>query len=142
LVASINSMIAGDAERPRSYQVGAVAVPERNLLMIRSVILARVLEQYGFTAKTKLQVPEIVWRGNEECVKGYLRALFQTDGTVNIAGNNDTSCSVRLASSQPSLLKDVQILLANFGIFARVSKRREAGSRFLPDGKGGTKEYA
>ncbi len=70
-------MIAGYAETPRNYRVGAVAVPDRNLLIIRSVILARVLEQYGFTAKTKLQVPEIVWRGNEECVKGYLRGLFQ-----------------------------------------------------------------
>jgi ribonucleoside-diphosphate reductase alpha chain len=109
--------------------------------MIRSVILARVLTQYGFTAETKLKVPEIVWRGNEDCVKGYLRGLFQADGTVNISGNDGTSCSVRLASSHPSLLKDVQMLLANFGIFARVLKRREAGNRLLPDGKGGKKEY-
>src|ERR1700687_4499227 len=110
--------------------------------MIRSVILARVLAQYGFTARNKLEVPEIVWRGNEDCVKGYLRALFQADGTVNISGDNGTSCSVRLASSQRSLLKDVQMLLANFGIFARVFKRREASSRLLPDGRGGKKEYA
>ena len=52
--------------------------------MIRSVLLARVLEQYGFSAKTKMQVPEIVWRGSEACVKAYLRALFQCDGTVNM----------------------------------------------------------
>jgi ribonucleoside-diphosphate reductase alpha chain len=142
VVASVNSFIAGFAARPRNYQVGAVAVPEHNLVMIRSVILARVLAYYGFTAEAKLKVPEIVWRGNEECVKGYLRGLFQTDGTVNVSGNDGTSCSVRLASSQPSLLKDVQMLLANFGIFARVLKRREAGARLLPDGKGGAKEYA
>jgi ribonucleoside-diphosphate reductase alpha chain len=142
VVAHVNSLIAGFAERPRSYRVSAVAVPERNLVMIRSVILARVLMQYGFNAQTKLQVPEIVWRGNEECVKGYLRALFQTDGTVNVAGDDGTSCSVRLASSYPSLLKDVQVLLANFGIFSRVLKRREASMKFLPDGRGGRKENA
>ncbi len=142
VVAHVNSLIAGFAHGARNYQVGAVAVPDRNLVMIRSVILARVLAQYGFTAKCKTQVPEIVWRGNEECVKGYLRGLFQADGTINISGNDGTSCSVRLASSQPSLLKDVQMLLANFGIFARVLKRREAGNRLLPDGKGGKKEYA
>jgi ribonucleoside-diphosphate reductase alpha chain len=142
VVAYVNSLIAGYAAIPRNYQVGAVAVPERNLVIIRSVILARVLEQYGFTAQTKLKVPEIVWRGNEECVKGYLRALFQADGTVNISGNNRTSCSIRLASSQLSLLKDVQILLANFGIFCRVMKRRAAGERMLPDGKGGTRLYS
>jgi ribonucleoside-diphosphate reductase alpha chain len=142
VVSYVNSLIAGFAESPRSYQVSAVAVPERNLVMIRSVILARVLAQYGFTAETKLKVPEIVWRGNEECVKGYLRALFQADGTVNVSGNAGTSCSVRLASNHRPLLKDVQMLLANFGIFARVLKRREAGNRLLPDGKGGQKEYA
>jgi len=142
VVGYVNSLIAGFAERPRNYQVSSVAFPERNLVMIRSVILARVLAQYGFTAETKLKVPEIVWRGNEECVKGYLRGLFQADGTVNISGTDGTSSSVRLASSQQSLLKDVQMLLANFGIFARVLKRREAGKRLLPDGKGGKKEYA
>jgi len=142
VVTYINSLIAGFAERPRQYRVSAVAVPERNLVMIRSVILARVLEHYGFTAKAKLQVPEIVWRGNEECVKGYLRGLFQSDGTVNASGDNGTSCSVRLASSVPSLLKDVQMLLANFGVFSRVAKRREAGERLLPDGNGGTKLYS
>ena len=50
-------------------------------------------------------------------------------------------CTVRLASSQPSLLKDVQMLLANFGIFCRVLKRRAAGQRLLPDGKGGSELY-
>jgi ribonucleoside-diphosphate reductase alpha chain len=69
VVAYVNSLIHGSAEQPRNYSVSSVAVPERNLVMIRSVILARVLAQYGFTAETKLKVPEMIWRGNEECVK-------------------------------------------------------------------------
>ena len=142
VVTLINDMIAGMSNCQRDYRVSAVAVPDRNLVMIRSVILARMLEQYGFTAKTKTQVPEVVWLGNEECVKGYLRGLFQSDGTVNTSGQDGTSCSIRLASSHPSLLKDVQALLANFGIFTRVLKRREAGVRSLPDGRGGKKDYA
>src|ERR1700684_2158046 len=140
VVAYVNSLIAGYAEAPREYLVSPVAVPKRNLVMIRSVILARVLAQYGFTAETKLKVPEIVWRGNEDCVKGYLRALFQTDGTVQRDDKN-AYCTIRLASSRPSLLKDVQMLLANFGIFCRVLKRRAAGKRLLPDGKGGHRFY-
>ena len=85
VVAYVNAMIAGWAESARSYQVSAVTVPERNLVMIRSVLLTRVLfEMYGITPALKTAVPEIVWRGNEECVKGYLRALFQSDGTVNV----------------------------------------------------------
>jgi len=143
VVTYINSLIAGaaDTAAPRDYRVSAVAVPQRNLVMIRSVILARVLENFGFTAKAKAHVPEAIWRGSEACVRGYLRALFQCDGTVNVSGHEGTSCSVRLASSQPALLKDVQVLLANFGVFARVLKRRDAGQRQLPDGAGGVKSY-
>jgi len=140
IVAYVNSLIAGSRYRNRSYQVSAVTVPERNLIMIRSVILARVLEHYGFTANAKTAVPEVMWRGSEACVRGYLRGLFQSDGTVQRDDPN-AHCSVRLASSQVSLLKDVQQLLANFGIFCRVMKRREASQRMLPDGKGGHKLY-
>ncbi len=140
VVNTINAMIAGMSENARDYQVSAVAVPQRNLIMIRSVLLARVLEHYGFSAKSKLQVPEVVWRGSEACVKGYLRALFQCDGTVQRSDKN-AHCTIRLASSKPSLLKDVQTLLANFGIFCSVLHRRAAGQRMLPDGKGGKRLY-
>ncbi len=140
ITATINSLIETMAVRPRRYQVGAVAVPERNLVFIRSVILARTLASLGFTRETKLQVPEIVWQGSEDCVRGYLRALFQTDGTVNISANSQT-CSVRLASVSESLLKDVQVLLANFGVFSRIHQRRDAGQRRLPDGRGGSRLF-
>ena len=136
----VNQFIAGLATNGREYHVSPVAVPQRNHVFVRSVMLARVLAHYGFTRATKLHVPEVVWRGNEDCVKGYLRALFQADGTVNISSNSQ-SCSVRLASSQPSLLREVQMLLANLGVFCRIRLRREAGRRFLPDGKGGSREY-
>ncbi len=142
IVEYINHLIAGWARNGRKYRVSAIAVPERDLLMIRSAILTRVLmEFFGVTASCKEHVPEIVWRGNEDCVRGYLRALFQCGGTVNTSGDASTSCSVRLASSCPPLLKDVQVLLGNFGIFSTVVKRREAAMRRLPDGRGGTKEY-
>jgi ribonucleoside-diphosphate reductase alpha chain len=142
VVAIVDDLISGLSVHHREYRVSAVAVPKRNLVMIRSILLMRLLEQhYGLTAQVKTQVPEIVWRGCEDCVKGYLRGLFQSDGTVSVSGNDGTSCSLRLASSQPTLLKDVQMLLANFGVFSRILKRREAGTRLWPDGKDGEKEY-
>ncbi len=137
----VNDLIVKCSMAPREYRVGAVAVPQRNMVTIRSVILMRLLqEQYGLTAQVKTQVPEIVWRGSEECVKGYLRGLFQSDGTVQRDDQN-AYCTIRLASSHESLLKDVQMMLANFGILCRVSKRRNAGRRMLPDGKGGQRSY-
>ena len=136
----VNAMIAGLAHTPREYEVAPVAVPTRNHVFVRSVLLARLLEHYGFTAKTKHHVPEVIWRGTENCVKSYLRGLFQTDGTVNISLSSQ-SCSIRLASSHETLLRDVQVLLANFGVFCRIHRRREAGLRTLPDGRGGNRLY-
>ena len=138
---TVNLMIAGQALAPRGYRVAPVAVPERNMVFIRSVLLARALQAYGFTRDTKLRVPEVVWRGNEACVKGYLRGLFQTDGTVNVSSNSQ-SCSVRLCSVHRPLLQDVQVLLANLGVFSRIHQRRDAAERQLPDGHGGHKAYA
>jgi ribonucleoside-diphosphate reductase alpha chain len=141
VVNSVNALIAGvSALGVRDYRCSAIAIPDRNLIQIRSVLLARVLAHYGFTTKTKLKIPEVVWRGSEDCVKAYLRALFQTDGTVNVSEPRQ-SCSVRLASSQVSLLKDVQMLLANFGVYCAIHKRRDAGKRLLPDGKGQKRFY-
>jgi ribonucleoside-diphosphate reductase alpha chain len=136
----INELIAHSAKTSRQYRVAPVTVAERRHVFIRSVILARLLEHYGFTRDTKLKVPEVVWRGSEACVKGYLRGLFQADGTVNVSSNSQ-SCSIRLASSKVGLLKDVQTLLSNLGVFSRIHQRREAGRRLLPDGKGGMREY-
>jgi len=138
--AYVNSLIAGISCAPRDYHVKPVAVPKRNYIFIGSILLARYLEHYGFTQQSKFKVPEVIWRGTEACAKGYLRALFHADGTVNISSNGQ-SCSIRLASSYVSLLKDVQMLLANLGIFCRIRKRREASDRLLPDGKGGMKPY-
>lgn len=141
IAAAVNGLIAGMAATTRQYGVTPVAVPERKHVFIRSVLLARFLEHYGFTAKSKHSVPEVIWRGSEDCVRGYLRGLFQTDGTVNLSIHGQT-CSIRLASSEPGLLKDVQILLANFGVFCRIRKRRDGGERLLPDGCGGKRAYA
>jgi len=86
------------------------------------------------------RVPSSIWSAPREAVVGFLQGLFTTDGTVNVSSHKK-SCSIRLASSSIDLLRDVQMLLLNFGIVCRIHKRREAGFRNLPDGKGGSKEY-
>jgi ribonucleotide reductase alpha subunit/predicted RNA-binding Zn-ribbon protein involved in translation (DUF1610 family) len=86
------------------------------------------------------RVPNSVWSAPREAVIGFLQGLFTTDGTVNVSSHKK-SCSIRLASSSIELLRDVQMLLLNFGIVTRIHKRREASYRNLPDGKGGLKEY-
>lgn len=139
----VNSMISGASlHQHRDYSVSPVSVDSRDHCFIRSTTLASILaEKYDFSASTKLRVPEVVWRGTEACVKGYLRGLFQADGTVQ-RDDLRSYCTIRLSSSYPKLLSDVQVLLANFGIFSSIKKRRDASERKLPDGKGGSRDYA
>lgn len=140
MAAFINKMTATLSKTDRVYAVSPTDIDTRNCVQIRSVLLARWLAEFGFNRDTKLQVPSVVWRGTEACVRGYLQALFQTDGTV-AANTASQTCSVRLASVHKPLLQEVQQLLANFGILSSIYLRRVADSRPLPDGKGGTKLY-
>ena len=141
VVAYVNGLIEASAgAAKRSRQVSAVEVPERDMVFVRSVVLARLLAEIGFTVETKLRVPEVIWRGNEGCVAEYLKALFECDGTVNVSGNSK-SCSIRLSSSHPELLQDVQVLLGNFGVLAKIRHRRDASIKAMPDGQGGSNDY-
>jgi ribonucleoside-diphosphate reductase alpha chain len=88
----------------------------------------------------KKRVPELIFDAPREAVVGFLRGLFNADGTV-LADLRHRSCSVRLASSSAALLREAQLLLSNFGIFSRIRKVRDSGPRWLPDGAGGLKEY-
>lgn len=90
----------------------------------------------------KRRVPECVWQGSKEFVRGYLQGLFYTDGTVNVAGKNkkQTVC-LRLCQANLLLLEDVQVVLQNFGIVSRIYLRKQADMKLLPDGKGGHREY-
>ncbi|WP_049983030.1 intein-containing adenosylcobalamin-dependent ribonucleoside-diphosphate reductase [Halorubrum sp. BV1] len=125
----VNEIARGDDYR------GAQAVEQR----IRSTRLYEYAEEAGLVDQ-KHQVPEAVMRGSEEMARGYLRALFSADGGVQ--GNVEKGVSVRLTSISTDLLKQVQQLLLNFGIFSKIyEERHEAGLQELPDGKGGTAEY-
>jgi ribonucleoside-diphosphate reductase alpha chain len=89
---------------------------------------------------TEKRVPESLFRAPREAVVGFLQGLFSADGSVQInPGKGDAT--VRLASSSKGLLQDVQLLLLNLGIYGRIHKRREAGQKELPDGRGGLKAY-
>lgn len=128
--------------RHECHTVGSTVTESRDPERVRSVALAKVLDGFGFNRETKLHVPEVVWRGTPDCVRGYLQGLFQADGTVNVSGHaHAPTCSVRLASSTASHLEEAQLLLANFGVFAPIRKRRSAGRRLLPAGHGGLKSY-
>ena len=79
---------------------------------------------------------------NQDALAALLRGLFTADGTV--ANYGQKSQYVSLDMSAIALLRQVQLLLLNFGIKSKLYTDRralDAKTAMLPDGKGGTKEY-
>ena len=109
-----------------------------NKARLSSAPLARLLEKHGFTRETKLRVPELVWKGDRETVSAYLRGLYQADANISVGKDITTLC---LSSTNKDLLKDIQILWANFGVRSSINKMRDKEVRLLPDGNGGLAEY-
>ncbi|WP_425504698.1 LAGLIDADG family homing endonuclease [Salinigranum marinum] len=121
-------------DRGNDYR-GSQAVEQR----IRSARLYEYADSAGLV-KQKHQVPDAVMQGSEEMARGFLRALFSADGSVQ--GNVEKGVSVRLSSNHTDLLRQVQQLLLNFGIASKLHEnRRKAGEKELPDGRGGTRAY-
>ncbi len=80
-------------------------------------------------------------RASSEFHRGFLRGLFDTDGSVQ--GSQVKGASVRLAQSDLPRLEAVQRMLLRLGIVAQIYReRRLAGASELPDGHGGTRAYA
>ncbi|MBI2151349.1 vitamin B12-dependent ribonucleotide reductase, partial [Candidatus Woesearchaeota archaeon] len=72
-----------------------------------------------------------------------IQGLFTADGTVAYYPKKG-SYYISLDSSSLQLLKDIQIMLLGFGIKSKIYSNRRAGKdkAWLPDGKGGLKEYS
>ncbi len=133
--------VVNDYERPIATRVVNHTQNSRKLRICSSKI-GRILEgRFGFTSETKHRVPEVVFRGTKETVKGYLQALFTADATVEVMRNSGVpTFTIQLTSKSRELLEEVQILLANFGIKSSIYKR--SGGRFSYTTKNGTrKEY-
>jgi ribonucleoside-diphosphate reductase alpha chain len=123
----------------RPYNVSATQVKGRDEARVSSARLMTLAAGHGLT-EFKHRVPEIVFKGTEEMQRGFLQALFTADGSVQ--QTTSKAAVIRLASSQITLLEQVQQLLANFGIASRLLRnRRVAQNKPMPDGKGGLKEY-
>jgi ribonucleoside-diphosphate reductase alpha chain len=72
---------------------------------------------------------------------GILRGMFDADGSVQ--GSQEKGISIRLTQIDLGNLEAVQRMLQRLGIISTIYKnRRPGGMKALPDGKGGSKEYA
>lgn len=136
----VYEIVDGKQMLKRDYSISALNIKGRDETRIQSVRLWRYALENGIEHKNKLKVPMRVLIGTEDMQKGFLQALFTADG--HVFGTADKGISVRLTSIDETLLKDVQRLLLNFGIASKIyCNRRTQSKRFIPDGRGGKKEY-
>ncbi len=66
------------------------------------------------------EVPKSIFYSEPCVVAGFLRGLFDTDGTTRITGRNNDSLDIKLTSTSLKLVKEVQQLLLNFGIVSNI----------------------
>jgi ribonucleoside-diphosphate reductase alpha chain len=79
--------------------------------------------------------------GSSDFYRGVLRGMFDADGSVQ--GTQQKGISIRLTQTDLGNLEAVQRMLQRLGIISAIYRdRRPEGMKTLPDGKGGSREYA
>jgi ribonucleoside-diphosphate reductase alpha chain len=130
---------AGEALQHRSDHAGWMKVSGRNEWRFKSAALRDLASRYGMLPGNK-RLTAHVEHGSSQFYRGFLRGLFDTDGSVQ--GSHDKGLSVRLSQSDLATLQAAQRMLARIGIVSTIyEERRPAQRRLMPDGKGGLAEY-
>ena len=105
---------------------------------LMSAPLGRILEEHNFNKNTKLSIPQLIWKGDKQTVSSYLQGIYQADATITSGGEVTT---IAFASINLQLIRDIQIIWANFGVKTSINKMRDIESHPMPDGKGGNAMY-
>jgi ribonucleoside-diphosphate reductase alpha chain len=118
---------------------GWMEVPGRNEYRMKLAAVKSLADELGMVPGRKTVTPSVE-RASSDFYRGFLRGLFDADGSVQ--GVQEKGVSVRLAQSDEAMLEAVQRMLLRLGIASTIYRnRRDAGTSLLPDGRGGTAEY-
>jgi len=118
---------------------GWMEIPDRHESRLVLASLRDLALESGMEPGNKAITAQVE-QGSSEFYRGFLRAFFDADGSVQ--GNLIKGISVRLAQSDFPRLEAVQRMLLRLGIASTIyTNRRREGMSMLPDGKGGRKEY-
>jgi len=92
-------------------------------LLFKRKIFVETIKSFGIEANKahEKRVPSSIFTASEKTVSAFLNGLFCSDGTVNFTDENHRD--IRLTSSSKELLRDVQLLLFNLGIFSKIYNR-------------------
>ena len=139
---SFGSFYESGSNRPFTA-FNTFAIEERDEARVSSSFLGVYLkDKYGFCAETKGVMPEsIMANACSRASRFYVAALAFCDGTVGIHSKGKSSNSIRINQSNKQLLDDVLLVCLANGISGSVYSRREAQTRMMPNGKGGSSAY-
>jgi len=106
---------------------------------MRLASLRDLAEEYGIVVGKKHVTSDIEKTGYDFHV-GFLRGLFDTDGTV--VGDLEKGASIRLWQNDITALNAAQRMLQRLGIASTIyTNRKPSGTKMLPNGNGGHSEY-
>ncbi|UFP95406.1 LAGLIDADG family homing endonuclease [Gloeobacter morelensis] len=110
----------------------AGTINAQGVASVQSSGVARLAAGFGIVPGSKRVTPRVE-QGSLEFYRGFLRGLFDADGSVQ--GDQHKGVSVRLSQSDLPTLEAVQRMLLRLGIVSDIYKRREAQVRMLPDSR-------
>ncbi|MCX7716766.1 MAG: ribonucleoside reductase class II, partial [Endomicrobia bacterium] len=114
-------------------------IKTRNEYRLRMKSLHMLAEKYGLSKEFK-GVSKQIESASFEFYRGFLRGLFDADGSVQ--GEHKNGVSVRLSQSDLETLLAVQRMLLRLGIVCTIyENRKDEEEKLMPDGKGGKKLY-
>ncbi|MDO9507892.1 MAG: LAGLIDADG family homing endonuclease [Thermovirgaceae bacterium] len=125
----------------RSDFQGWIPVKGRSEYRMASGALKSLASSMGLSPSNKTITAQMETFSSSEFARGFLRGLFDADGSVQ--GDQRKGISIRLSQSSLPTLEAVQRMLLRLGIVGTIyANRREENSSLLPDGRGGMKAYA
>ena len=134
------ALAAAQTLKHRSDFSGWVEVAGRNELRLSLGALKHLAAELGMSPGNKA-ITARAERASSNFQRALLRGLFDCDGAV--LGSREKGISIRLSQSDLGRLEAAQRMLLRFGIVSTIYReRRPAGIRPMPDGKGGTRNYA
>ncbi len=115
-------------------------ISDRKENRMRIAALRDLAARYNIVPGKK-KITDAIEKTGFHFYRGFLRGLFDTDGTV--VGNHRKGLSIRLWQNDFECLQRVQRMLLRLGIAATVyqNRKRNDGTKSMPDGKGGSKDY-
>lgn len=102
---------------------------------VRSTRLAILAEEFGMSSVPNKVITDDIEKASSDFIRGFIRGLFDADGTVTLGSKNGSGRKIVLYQVNPSTLYAVQRMLLRLGIKSTVYKNKSTYSNTLKSGR-------